>query len=210
VRHDTLHQFSALFPIYIWLTVGVTVIVYAAIAFAVIRYRHKPGRTPSTRSEAPKTELAYAVVLALVACGLITVTFITEHKIDPATADPGLRIDVTAAQWNWSFRYPAAGVTVDAPTGRYPTLVVPTDTTIQFRLVSEDVIHNFWIPALRFKRYAFPGGTHVNVFDLVFDKTGRMLGECAQLCGWDHAGMRFDVQALPPERFRAWLQRQAT
>jgi cytochrome c oxidase subunit II len=209
MRHDTLRQFSSLFPIYIWLMVGVTAIVWGMIAFAVWRYRARPGRLPSTRTEAPRLEVAYAAGLAVIVCVLVTLTFLTEHDIDPATAHPGLRIDVTAAQWNWRFRYPDAGVTIDAPTGRYPTLVVPTDTTIEFRLRSVDVIHNFWIPALRFKRYAFPGTDHVNRFDLVFSKPGRMLGQCAQFCGWNHAGMRFAVRALPRAQFRAWLRRRA-
>jgi cytochrome c oxidase subunit II len=208
MRHDTLRQFSDLFRIYLWLMVAVAVIVWGAIAFAVWRYRARPGREPSTRSEAPRSELAYAAGLAVIACALVTLTFLTERDIDPATAHPGLRVDVTAAQWNWRFRYPDAGVTLDARTGRYPTLVVPTGTTVEFRLRSLDVIHNFWIPALRFKRYAFPGSDRVNRFDLVFPKAGRMLGECAQFCGWNHAGMRFDVLALPPQRFQAWLARQ--
>jgi cytochrome c oxidase subunit 2 len=165
---------------------------------------------PSTRTETPRLEILYALLLACIACGLIVVTFYTEHRIDSVSAHPGLRVDVTASQWNWRFRYPRSGVVVDAPTGTYPTLVVPTDTTVQFTLVSKDVIHAFFIPALRYKRWAFPGRDHVNTFDLVFDKPGKMLGQCAEFCGWNHSGMRFAVRALPPDQFRAWLRRRVS
>jgi cytochrome c oxidase subunit 2 len=81
--------------------------------------------------------------------------------------------------------------------------VVPAGTVIQFSLRSRDVLHSFFIPDMRFKRYAFPD--HTNVFDLEFAESGRMPGACAQFCGWDHAEMRFDVLVLPPSRFDAWL-----
>jgi len=176
--HDTAAGFSSLFHVYLGVAVAVVVLVFGAVG------------------------------VAIVALGLIAATFRTEGGEDGLAARPGLEISVTAYQWSWRFAYPAAGVVVDggavaAARHRNPTLVVPAGTVIQFSLRSRDVLHSFFVPDMRFKRYAFPD--HTNVFDLEFAKSGRMSGACAQFCGWDHAEMRFDVLVLPPARFQAWL-----
>jgi cytochrome c oxidase subunit II len=74
---------------------------------------------------------------------------------------------------------------------------------VQFRLVSLDVIHSFYIPALRFKRDAFPGKP--TSFDLVFGR-GRFMGECAEFCGLHHTDMRFDVEGMPASAFGSWAE----
>ncbi len=92
---------------------------------------------------------------------------------------------------------------IEGVEGEYPTLTVPTDTTVRFTLRSNDVIHAFWVPDVRFKRDAFPNRT--TEFDLRFDETGRHEGICAEFCGLDHTIMRFEVDALPPAEFARWL-----
>ena len=80
----------------------------------------------------------------------------------------------------------------------------PPGRSSSSRSARADVLHSFFIPAMRFRRYAYPDST--NRFVLTFPHGGGMLGEGAlQLCGWDHAEMRFRVTALPVARFRAWL-----
>jgi cytochrome c oxidase subunit II len=206
--HDTAAGFSSLFHLYIGVLVAVVVLVFGAVGIAVFRFRRREGHEPSRRDSAPVAEGVYLAILAVVALGLIAATFRTEGGEDGLAARPGLEISVTAYQWSWRFDYPAAGVVVDggavaAASHRNPTLVVPAGTVVQFSLRSRDVLHSFFIPDMRFKRYAFPD--HTNVFDLEFAKSGRMPGACAQFCGWDHAEMRFDVLVLPPSRFEAWL-----
>jgi cytochrome c oxidase subunit 2 len=207
--HDTAAGFSSLFHVYVGVAVAVVVLVFAAVVVAVIRFRRREGRSASERHSAPLAEGAYVVVLAVIAVGLIAATFRTERGEDALAAHPGLRVAVTAYQWSWRFAYPDSGVVVDggavaARRHRNPTLVVPTGTVVRFSLRSRDVLHSFFIPDMRYKRYAFPD--HTNLFDLEFREAGRMPGACAQFCGWDHAEMRFDVLALPPARFQAWLE----
>ncbi len=92
---------------------------------------------------------------------------------------------------------------IEGVEGEEPTLTVPTDTTVRFTLRSNDVIHAFWVPDVRFKRDAFPNRT--TEFDLRFDEAGRHEGICAEFCGLDHTIMRFEVDALPPSDFARWL-----
>jgi len=206
--HDTAAGFSSLFHVYLGVAAAVVVLVFGAVGIAVVRFRRREGREPWERDSAPMAEGAYLALLVAIALGLMAATFRTEGGEDGLAARPGLAISVTAYQWSWRFAYPAADVVVDggavaAARHRNPTLVVPAGTVIQFSLHSRDVLHSFFVPDMRFKRYAFPD--HTNVFDLEFAHSGRLSGACAQFCGWDHAEMRFDVLVLPPSRFEAWL-----
>ena len=163
-------------------------------------------------STAPGLELAYLAVIAAVVVGLLTLTLRTESKVDALSSRPALRISVTAFQWQWKFAYPNGAVVVGgnalARRPRLPTLVVPQNEVVQFSLRSADVLHEMFIPAMRFKRYAFPNYT--NRFDLSFPDTGRMPGACAQFCGLAHTQMRFSVLVLSRSDFRTWLASQAS
>lgn len=211
--HDTAGQFAWLWHIYVALLGVVGVLVTGMILFAAVRFRRRPGRVPRDLRSAPKLEGAYLLVIALIAAGLLAATYRTENNVDAVSAHPYLRVDVLASQWDWTFAYPGKGIAVTGRNigsrhPRFAQLVVPAGKPIDFTLRSADVLHSFFVPGMRFKRYAFPNYT--NRFTLLFPHPGRMLGECAQLCGWDHAEMRFTVVVLPLPRFRAWLAGHAT
>ncbi len=211
--HDTAGQFAWLWHIYLALLGAVGALVAAAILFAALRFRRRPGRVPRDLRTAPKTEGAYLFLIVLVVVGLLAATYRTEDNVDAVSTHPYTTVRVTASQWNWTFTYPGQAVVT---TGRnigsrhphFAELVVPAGRPVNFTLRSADVLHSFFIPAMRFKRYAFPDYT--NRFTILFPHPGRMLGECAQLCGWDHAEMRFTVVVLPPARYQAWLAGHGT
>lgn len=147
-------------------------------------------------------------MLAAIAVTLIVVTLRATDRVDALAADPGLTVDVTAFKWQWAFDYGDGVEIVGAePSGldeaEFPTMAVPTGTTIRVRLRSNDVVHSFWVPYARFKRDAFPKRT--TEFDLRFDEPGRHEGICAEFCGLDHTIMRFTVEALEPAAFQRWL-----
>jgi cytochrome c oxidase subunit 2 len=196
---DTRDQYNHLFDLFVPIALAVFVLFAGLILFAALRYRRRDR--PGGRIEAPVAEAVYVVVLAGIVALLATVTFRTEAKVDRVSARPGLEVDVTAAKWNWRFTYPAYGISVVSSDVRPSTLVVPAHQTVRFRMTSLDVIHSFYVPALRFKRDAFPG--KATTFDLVFGRP-RFMGECAEFCGLHHADMRFAVEAMPGTEFRAW------
>jgi cytochrome c oxidase subunit 2 len=202
---DTRHEFEDLFlDLYLPLVIGVSVIVWSVVIFALVRYRVRRGRVPSAKSEAKLVESLYAFGLTAIVTVLVWQTFTTEHRVDRVSSHPGARVDVVAFKWQWRISYPGQAVPPVVGTRAHtPELVVPTNTTVRFTLSSRDVIHALWFPDFRFKRDAFPGRT--TKFDLVFDRAGRFTGRCAEFCGLDHAEMTLHVRAVPQAEYRAWL-----
>jgi cytochrome c oxidase subunit II len=202
---STRQDFEGLFSLYLAIGVAVAVLVFAAVAFALIRYRARDGHAPSTRSEANALEVGVAVLIAMLVAFLVFRTFSTEAREDDAPAQP-VRIDVTAFQWGWRFTYPGEGVSVIGNSNDPPTFAVPGERAVHFALTSTDVIHAFWIPGERFKRDAIPGKT--NEFDLEFRAPGHEEGLCSEFCGLRHSGMRFDVLILSNGSYERWLAAQ--
>jgi cytochrome c oxidase subunit II len=204
---DTQRQYRQVATVYGAIAIGVFVLVLALTAAIVVRYRARAGaEDPSRIQDAPRLEGLYVIVLGLVAAFLTAFTFTHESKSDAAlTAQPGLEVRVTAAKWHWSFFYPRYGVSELGTDSSPPTLYVPRDENVDFRLVSVDVIHALWIPMTDFKRAAYPDYTQN--FVLSFGKPGffRNAGECAEFCGLLHAEMRFNVDVMSSNQFARWL-----
>jgi cytochrome c oxidase subunit 2 len=93
-----------------------------------------------------------------------------------------------------------------------PILVLPTGKRIEFQLASADVVHDFWVPEFLFKRDVLPNpqANHsVNVFQVAeITRTGAFVGRCAELCGTYHSMMNFEVRAVAPNDFKAYLQQR--
>jgi cytochrome c oxidase subunit 2 len=202
---DTRSQFHDLFDrLYLPLTVTIGAIVALTILFAAVRYRRRAGHEPSRKSDQPILESIYVLVIAAIVGVLVWQTFTAEAKVDSVSGSPGLRVDVTAFKWQWRFDYPGRGVPPSIGTdSHHAELVVPADTVVRFDLTSRDVIHALWIPAVRFKRDAFPD--RHTTFDLVFDQPGSFPGRCAEFCGLEHADMTLEVRVLPKAAFERWL-----
>jgi cytochrome c oxidase subunit 2 len=200
---DTRDLYQGLEDIYLPIALAVVAIFWLVVAYAVVRYRRRDGHLPEQRAES-KLEYVYAGLLVVIAAVLVALTFHTEDKIDGRqSAARTLRVEVVAAQWRWTFRYPDQGITVRSR--GTPTLVVPTGTRIDFTGTSRDVIHAFFIPERRFKMQLFQGDT--SRWDLEWPtptEQDGLAGECTFYCGLYHARMRFLVRAVAPDRFRAW------
>jgi cytochrome c oxidase subunit II len=204
---DTQGQYGQVATVYGAIAIAVFVLVLLLTVVIVLRYRARAdGKAPSRVNDAPKFETLYVSVLGAIAAFLVAFTFIHESKSDAAlTTRSGLVIRVTGAKWHWSFFYPRYGVSELGTDSSPPTLYVPRDQNVEFRLTSVDVIHAFWIPVTDFKRAAYPG--YVQSFVLSFDKAGfiRNAGECAEFCGLLHAEMRFNLDVMNPDQFARWI-----
>ncbi len=110
-------------------------------------------------------------------------------------------------QYIWQYVYPGANEPdgLGAPYS-YEEMVVPTETTVTLDIVSEDVVHSWWIPELGGKFQAVPGYHNYTWFKI--SKPGIYRGQCAALCGRGHARMIATVKAVPPAQFDAWLAYQ--
>jgi cytochrome c oxidase subunit 2 len=117
-----------------------------------------------------------------------------------------LKIEVNGQRYAWRYTYPA-----DKPetpenqlVAAYVELVVPTKTTILLDIEAQDVAHSWWIPELGGKADAVPGHTNFTWFKI--DKPGVFRGQCAELCGRNHADMVAQVRAIEPDEFKTWLE----
>ncbi len=203
---DTRHEYGHLFSIYVPIAIGVFAVVACAVGFAVIRYRNRPPERAARFHENNPLEGAYAGGLTLIVAFLLYLTFTAEHRVDTVAnrQTPAVTIDVMGAKWEWTFSYPAYGITRHSGTVGRQALVVPTGEPVRIDLSSADVIHAFWIPYTRYKHDAFPGS--VQVFTLAFGTAGVFQGECAEFCGLRHADMLFSVHAVAPRAFAAWAR----
>jgi cytochrome c oxidase subunit II len=203
---DTRDQFAGLFSLYEWVTIVTAAIVFAVVLFAAFRYRRRSGRTPSAKTGANAVELVYALILSGVIAVLVYFTFTTEHRVDAIAAGVKQRVEITAFKWGWRFTYPRTGVSVLGDNNRPPTLHLPVGVPIVFVEHSRDVVHSFWVPALRFKRDAWPDST--TRFELTVDRAGVYAGRCGEFCGLHHTDMNFTVVAETQARFERWLASQ--
>ncbi len=201
---STRNEYGRLSAIYVPIAIGVFAIVVLVVGFALVRYHGRPASAAARWHENNPLEAGYAAGLTAVVALLLYLSFSAEHRVDTVSAQqrPGLTVDVTGAQWEWTFYYPGYGITARSGTVGRQALVVPTGEAIRFNLSSVDVIHSFWVPELDFKRDAIPGATES--VTLSFARAGVFRGQCAEFCGLRHADMVFTVHAVSPAVFRAW------
>jgi cytochrome c oxidase subunit II len=202
----TQNDFADVHSVYLPIAGVVMVVVFAAFAFAVVRYRAREGRAPRPTRDRNALEAAIALVLAAIVAVLVIVTFGADDDEAKVAGRPAFRVEAVAFKWGWQFTYAGLPGVVDRSTRtRPPVLHVPADAPVAVRLSTRDTTHAFWIPELRYKRDAWPGVAQT--FGLSFPPGQHWSGRCAQYCGLRHSDMTFSVQALRPAAFRAWVAR---
>jgi cytochrome c oxidase subunit 2 len=196
----------------------VGVITWGAMFWAIAFHRKRKdddGTLPRQTQYNLPVEIVFTVIPTVIVAVLFGFTVNVQNYVDTDTAEPDVRVDVTAFQWNWRFDYPEN----QGPTGEpistlgtsdtIPILVLPTNRSIEFTQSSNDVIHSFFVPEFLFKRDVFPL-PEVNDQDNVWqidgiEREGAFVGRCAELCGSYHAFMNFEVRALSPELYDEWI-----
>lgn len=213
---DTFKLYSGM------MTTGIVVggLVFLLILYTVIRYRRRSDEMPSQFHENIPIEVLYTAIPVLIVAGLFVFTVLTENNVDAtqpvnatvtSTGSPVVDIRVTAFQWGWRFDYPGlnvgvAGETTNGPNNHGPQMVLPVGQTVQITLVSNDVIHGFYVRDFDFQRMALPGVT--NIFDLNVVRAGTYPGQCSEICGLYHSEMLFSVRSVSPAAFRLWARAQ--
>ncbi len=201
--------------------VVIGILVFGAMFWAIVHHRKSKGAKAAQFHESTRVEILWTLIpfLILIAMAVpATRTLIAME--DPSQSD--LTVQITGSQWKWHYRYfdqgvefysllatlpqeingslPKAGnylLEVDQP------LVLPTDRKIRFLITSDDVIHSWWVPAFAVKKDAIPG--FINEAWTRINTPGFYRGQCAELCGKDHAFMPIVVDAREPEQFADWL-----
>lgn len=184
-------------------SVPVFVLVAIVVLYSVRTFRMKPGEElldgppihGNTRLEIVWT--AIPAVILVVLCGY---AYAILHDIEKAPAAGNeLKVQVYGQQFAWTFQYREGGKKVDTT-----RLYIPEGRSVKFEVHSKDVLHDFWIPAMRMKIDAVPGIT--TSYRITPTKTGSYPIVCAELCGLGHAFMRQTAYVLPPAKFDSWLK----
>jgi cytochrome c oxidase subunit II len=188
-------------------------IVWGLIIWSVLFHRKKGDELPRQTAYNLPLEIAYSIFPFIIIAGLFFFTVSVQNDVLERSDEPDEIIAVNAFKWNWQFVYPettgADGEPVNTvgSTDEIPILVLPTDSTVRFEVASADVIHSFWVPEFLFKLDVIPGNENGrdNVFEVTVNEEGAYVGRCAELCGTYHAYMNFEVRAVSPEDYDAYL-----
>jgi cytochrome c oxidase subunit 2 len=196
--------FVSIFILAIFLLVEVTLVLF------IWKYRRRRRERFADGPEvhgATRVEVLWTVAPVVVLFLIGTFVFIELPGIAnvPSAGASGDRVDVrvTGRQYYWQYEYENGAVAIDA-------LRAPVGVPVRLEVTTadEDVIHSWWIPALGGKIDAIPGIVNETWFEA--RKAGVYDGQCAELCGAEHAKMLASVQVLPVDEFDTWLaQREA-
>lgn len=201
---------DTLWDVLLIVSIPVFVLVTIVVVYAVKLFRVRPG--DEQKDGAPihgntRLEVIWTAVPSILIAGLVVYAYLVLVDIEKAPADPSKerRVHVQAKQFAWEFRYQDKGA--DGKPITSTELYLPVDESVMFDIDSDDVLHDFWVPAFRMKIDAVPGiQTHYRVTP---NETGEYAVVCAELCGLGHAFMRAKVHVLSGDDFDAWIAEKA-
>jgi cytochrome c oxidase subunit II len=199
--------------------------VFGVMFYSILKHRKSLGHKPANFHESVAVEIAWTIVpfVIVIAMGAMATRTVVAMK-DTSNAD--LTIKATGYQWQWGYDYikgegegiaflsaldashrvmsdegrPAGDdylLKVDNP------LVVPVNQKIRIVTTANDVIHAWMVPSLGVKQDAIPGFVRDTWFRA--EKTGDFYGQCAELCGKEHAYMPIHVKVVTADEYAAWV-----
>jgi cytochrome c oxidase subunit II len=228
---DTLYKLILAVAVVIFLGVE------GALFYSLFKFRARKGAVAAQIRGNTRLEVGWTVGAALILVVLAVFTFAKLGDIrNPPNSGPkglqladgvlvaegpskrlppngkSLNICVNGQQYIWRYTY--ANNCDNAPLSSpfaYQEMVVPVDTTVTLDINAQDVAHSWWIPKLGGKFDAVPGYTNHTWFKIDAKNVGKVFtGQCAELCGRNHANMTARVRAVTPAEYERWLdQRKA-
>lgn len=207
----------------------IAALVYGAMIVAIVRFRKSAGAKPAKFTHNSTAEVVWTVIPAIILVVMAVPAAETLIKMED-TRGAELTIKVTGYQWRWHYDYLDDGVqyfsTLARPSnaarqldsGIDPTtvenylldvdreVVVPVNTKVRLLVTAADVLHAWWVPQLGVKKDAVPG--YINETWFTADTEGVYRGQCAELCGMDHAFMPIVVRVASREDYEEWLTAQ--
>jgi cytochrome c oxidase subunit II len=208
----------------IWICVAIFIGVFGTMFYSLFKHRKSVGHQAAQFHENTTVEVVWTIIPFLILLFMAwpatkAVLFIKD------TSAPDMTIKVTGYQWRWNYDYLQQGfgyysslatplaqienrekknehylLEVDRP------MVVPVDAKVRLLLTADDVIHAWWVPAFAVKQDAIPGFVKDTWFRA--EKVGIYRGQCAELCGKEHAYMPIVVEVKSKEDFAKWVDEQ--
>ena len=202
------------------------VIVFGVMFYSILKHRKSVGHKAQELPEPIWVELGWTIVPLLIVIGMaLPATKVLVAQKDTTNSD--ITIKATGMQWKWGYDYikgEGEGIgflsTLDvshremSSSGNPPAtddyllkvdnpMVVPVGKKVRIITTANDVIHAFMVPAFGIKQDAIPGFVRDTWFRA--EKTGDFYGQCAELCGKEHAYMPIHVKVVTAEEYTKWV-----
>ena len=200
--------------------------VFGVMFYSIFKHRKSKGAKSANFHESTTVEIVWTIVPFIIVIGMaLPATKVVVAMKDTSAAD--LTIKATGIQWKWGYDYlkgEGEGIgfvsTLDATqremsdAGKPPPaddyllkvdnpLVVPVDKKIRIITTANDVIHAFMVPSFGIKQDAIPGFVRDTWFRA--EKIGDFYGQCAELCGKEHAYMPIHVKVVSQADYTEWV-----
>ncbi len=210
----------------VWIMFAVAGLVFAAILFAVIRFRKSANPNPAKFSHSTTLEIIWTVIPIIILVWLAKPAISLLLSIED-TSKSDMTVQITGLQWKWKYTYLDNGIefysSLSTPREQYVDydkqgtekgpnyllevdneVVLPIGKKVRFLMTAEDVIHAWWVPDFAVKMDAIPG--FINEAWTRINEPGIYRGVCAELCGKDHGFMPIVVRAVTEQEYNAWVE----
>lgn len=211
-----------------WICVVIFVAVFGVMFYSIFKHRKSKNYVASQFSHSTRVELVWTIIPFIILVGMAVPATLVLIKMEDTT-ESDLTIKITGYQWKWGYEYLDSDIsfysTIATPREQIDQfdketavalgenyllevdnpLVVPSGRKVRALITANDVIHAWWIPAFGTKKDAIPGYINELWFNVDPGKEGIYRGQCAELCGKDHAFMPIVVKVVTVEEFDNWM-----
>ncbi len=222
-------RIHALHMLILWVCVAIAVAVFGVMIYSIVKFRRSQGAVAAKFDHSTRAEIVWTIIPIVILVAMAVPAAATLVRIED-TRNSELTVKVTGFQWRWHYEYLDRNVAFFSSLARESDaarqldsgvdpssvrnylldvdrpLIVPVGRKIRVLLTAGDVIHAWWVPAFGMKKDAIPG--FVNEIWFRAEEIGIYRGQCAELCGRDHAFMPVVVDVRSQQDFDSWLKSQ--
>ena len=189
-------QVDALYLFLVLITTFFSLLVALLILFFAIKYKRRPGHVAKQIHGSTLLEITWTVIPLGISMVIFAWGAALYFHIERPPAN-SLEVYGVGKQWMWKFEHPGGQREINS-------LHVPTGRPVKVTLISQDVIHDFFVPAFRVKQDVLPSRYTTSWFEATLPGTYHLF--CSQYCGTKHSGMIGDVVVMKPQDYETWLE----
>ena len=206
---------------------AIAALVFGVMFWSIFYHRKSRGVQAAQFHHHTTVEIIWTAIPMLILI-LMAIPATKSLIMIESTGDSDLSIKITGHQWRWHYQYieedfgffsslaPESNAARQLKSGIDPNgienyllevdnpVVVPVGQKIRFMTTAADVIHSWWVPALGWKRDSIPG--FINESWAIIEEEGTYRGQCAELCGRDHAFMPIVLKAVSEDEYYEWAE----
>jgi cytochrome c oxidase subunit 2 len=213
-----MERIEHLHSVLLYIITAIAVFVIGLIGYVMVRFRASRNAIPSKTAHYTLLEIFWTAIPTLIVIIMLVPSLKTLYYME-RSPETSVTVKVIGHQWYWSYDYPSNSVSFDSyiiedknlKPGQLRLLevdrpiVLPVNTMVKILLTSADVLHSWAIPPLGLKTDCVPG--RLNETWVKITKEGRYYGQCSELCGTRHGFMPIVIDAVSPQAYQEWLNK---